>query len=791
MLRPSRILAATLVCALLCALPANAERPIVDFHKLDSNFMLFARDSNVPWQPTTVRLDTYTNAPVQFAAYQVNPGDVLTAGTNARPRVIVTAGRRPVATWSYTPPGGFQFQSSEVTVPLGNRQGFFVVEARRGNVGEQVWINRTRVALLAKQTPHDILLYATDLGSGRALSHMRVQFVVNGRFVTRYTHDDGVLRWTGMPRPVFALAQWGDSYAFVSFLPQAPLPRTLLGIRLDSASLHAGGVVQVVGFARRQVGSAFRPAGDVGGEVELRYGARLIAHDAVRLNPSGAFATSLKIPANAPAGDYAVLAQAAGGVAGASLHIDADANGLSLSVASACVRECNPDANVPVTVRARRYGRPVGGVPVTVAVVRSPHILFGGPGDDDAWGTTRWYKTTVRTGGDGQATFDIPRPTDGLASTYGVRASAGGATADTRIVVPTAPIALRLRLDHDRTTLGVPVGFQVVGRYVATDAPARNVTVTVQLAHDPSVQQQTVTLDAQGWAHGVFRRASLGTSIVLAKAVFNGAEASDAAQVSVVPRADDVQRTDASDAVHIGLGRSVYRAGEDMGVQVTSPGARGDAFLSVDSAISTDTRVVPTHDGRASTMFRVLDAPGQLDVGAAVVRDGALAWNVVPLPEDAPGRAVPMRITIGGGNTPGAVALVRVLQPLATHGTLVVRLSRGIPSGSALFETAPQLLAVRLTTTQTSAPPGVTWHPWVDSTGAHPQVIVFIRPTAPRPKATLAKANSSALYWKVERPASDLIRVPLPRRAGAYTLSLLEIADNGRLAAGSARIVVR
>ena len=54
-----------LALALLAA-PASAARPIVDLHKLDAYFALFASDSNVPWQPTTVRLDTYSSAPVQF-----------------------------------------------------------------------------------------------------------------------------------------------------------------------------------------------------------------------------------------------------------------------------------------------------------------------------------------------------------------------------------------------------------------------------------------------------------------------------------------------------------------------------------------------------------------------------------------------------------------------------------------------------------------------------------------------------------------------------------------------------
>ena len=79
-----RVPLVVLLALALLAAPASAARPIVDLHKLDAYFALFASDSNVPWKATTVRLDTYSSAPVQFAVYQVDPADVLTAGSNAR-----------------------------------------------------------------------------------------------------------------------------------------------------------------------------------------------------------------------------------------------------------------------------------------------------------------------------------------------------------------------------------------------------------------------------------------------------------------------------------------------------------------------------------------------------------------------------------------------------------------------------------------------------------------------------------------------------------------------------------
>ncbi|HLX26308.1 MAG TPA: hypothetical protein VKR05_04900, partial [Candidatus Cybelea sp.] len=90
----AKAFAAGLAIVAVSDAPAAAERQIVDLHRLDANFQLFAADSSVPWKAATVRLDTYSSAPVSFTVYQVDPADVLTAGANVSPRAVSTAGRR-------------------------------------------------------------------------------------------------------------------------------------------------------------------------------------------------------------------------------------------------------------------------------------------------------------------------------------------------------------------------------------------------------------------------------------------------------------------------------------------------------------------------------------------------------------------------------------------------------------------------------------------------------------------------------------------------------------------------
>ncbi len=781
-----RFLIAACVALFVAVGPASAARQIVDLHKLDAYFALFASDSNVPWKPTVVRLDTYSSAPVQFSVYQVHPGDVLTAGNNTRARAIDTRAKTPIAKFSYTPPGGYQFQANQVTVPLGSREGFFVVEARRGNVGEQVWINRTRVGLATKETPGELLVYGADLGTGRALAHMRVQFVVNGNFATRETDSHGIVRWNHSPRPIFALAQWGENYAFTSLLPQAPLPPAIVGVRSDTAVVHAGDDVRIVGFARTRAGSTMKAAAGTA-NVSMRLGGTLVAQAQAPLDDAGAFSATLGVPANATAGDYAVLAQVGRGVGGATVHVDANANGLSLNVASGCENACDPSAPVPLDITASR-----GDTPVHITVVRSPHVYVGYAPDTLPWATTKWIDQTLRTDANGRAVVMIAPPTDGLSSTYGVRVEALGATAVTRILVPTSRFTIRLLLDRSEQTLGTPINFDVYANEISSGKPLAAAQVTATLSHGPSTQQQMLTLDRNGHAHGTFNSPVLGMNLVMATIDSGAGKSADAGQVDVVPQAsDDAAESGSSDA-HVSLDKSLYHAGEEVRVTASLPGATGDALITLESALGSQTAVSRVSGGHTESSLKVNDAPGDLRVGAIFVRDGAIEWTSVPLAVDAPGR--PESVPLGIDATqfsPGASASVTLRDTRDVPGTVIVRVSRGAPSGSALFDSAPSLLAVGVAATQVSAPSGRTWHPWVDSSGEHAQVLGFVRRTQPPQDLTVSEADTQVVSWTVVRDTGNALPFQLPQTRGRYTVSVLKIADDGRVVAASSSILVQ
>jgi hypothetical protein len=204
----------------------------------------------VPWKPTTVRLDTYSGAPVDFAVYNVDPAEVIIAGQNRAARPLDTSHLRPLVRWRFTPPPGYRFESNDVDVPLGSQEGFYVVEARRGDAVQQVWLDRTHVGLLTKESPEGLIVWGVDLRSGNAIPNMEVAFLVGLQLVSLRTNGSGAIVWHDSRRPTFALASSGAGRAFVSLLPQAPVPAGIVGIRLDTAVVRAGERIRFVGFAR-------------------------------------------------------------------------------------------------------------------------------------------------------------------------------------------------------------------------------------------------------------------------------------------------------------------------------------------------------------------------------------------------------------------------------------------------------------------------------------------------------------------------------------------------------------
>ncbi len=754
---------------------------------------MFARDTQVPWKRIGVRLDTYSGAPVDFAAYAADPADVLVAGSNARPHALDTAHRAPVARWRYSPPAGLKFESNDVEVPLQGREGFFVVEARRGAATQQVWLNLSRVGLLTKESAGGIVLYAADLGTGRALPGMRITYLVGSAFSYGKTDAGGIARVAGA-RPRFALAEWGRSNAFVDFVPVPPIPAAVVGVRLDRGFIHAGERVHAVGFARVRRGDEMRPAA---GSVKISVIARgrTLASAAPLLDAAGAFSADIPIPVDASAADVAVLASAGGATGGAALHIatvgDADVN-----VAVACGTACPADADIPVTVSVRRDGAPQAGRPVRIRVVRTPHVLAPGTPDNALqWATTVILDQAISTDAAGLARVTLPAPSDGLASTYGISAQSGSATGSARLVTPTAKIALAVTPEHSPLNIGEPAIVDVRGFDALDGSPAAGTPVRLQLIHGPNVQQTALTLDAAGRARATFRDVLAGTSLVTASADEGGRRAFDAAAVAVEPSALAAGGGGTSGEVRIDFDAGRYRSNGRVNLTAVLSGAVGDAFVSLDGTRSFAAQIVHVHDGRAAAGLTVPAALGDVEAGVAFVRDGALYYATRAIAVDGPGhpRATTLRAD-QARYAPGDTAKISIDDGrLRDAATIALRLGDGIPARGADFVDAPDSLGAAGTTTQNPASDDPAWHAWVaPARSTAGNIFAFDRPrAAEHTDIALAVAAPRALLWRVDENAGESVDVPLPQEKGKYVLSILKMSADGDVGAATISLTVQ
>ncbi|HEY0799166.1 MAG TPA: hypothetical protein VGD50_08445 [Candidatus Baltobacteraceae bacterium] len=778
-------------CGVLLVVPAKASRPLLDQPQWDRYFALSARDVSVPWQPATVRLATYSGAPVDFSVYNVDPAEVIVAGQNRPARAIDTSNRRPIARWRFTPPKGYRFEVSDVAVPLGNQEGFYVVEAHRGDATQQVWLNRTRIGLVTKESPESLLIWCVDLGSGRALSGVNVAFLVGQELITKQSDSRGLVVWDSAMRPIFALADRGASRAFVSLLPQAPLPQTIVGIRLEDATARAGGTIQFIGFVRRRVGADYRRAsGDV--HVTLAGDGRTIAATTTRLDASGAFSGGFTLPGDVRSGDLAVLASASGGVGGTSLHVEANTS-VTLDVRSNC--PCNAAKPVALTVSAHQGEAPVPNLAIIMNVIRVPHIIPPGVAQETPrWGTTAVVDQTVTTDAQGHARLDIPVPSDGLASTYGVSASSNGASAARTIAVPTAPVALSIDAEVSAVDPGEPVAFDVRGFDASDGTPRVGLPVNVRLSHGPVTQSQDLTLDDRGRARATFAHPSLGTNLATVRATLGGTAALDVTAVTVDPSIGQGTGAANGSEYAVSLDRGSYRMGERIVVTANLPDAVGDALVTLEGARTYQTRIATVVHGRAVTTLVLGDVTGDVQVAVAAVHDGAIALGSTPVGVDEPGHVRQTVLSLDRATfSPGEHANLSVRDGAASGATTALQIADARAAGAAYLDDAPDVLSIGGTTTQNPASDDPAWHAFVQPAGSKAaDVYAAERPRAQQSEdLTIGVATAQTAVWRVGRSPGTTIDVTVPTAPGHYVLSLLKIGDDGDVGAGSVSFDVR
>ncbi|HEV8021293.1 MAG TPA: hypothetical protein VGP41_08545, partial [Candidatus Lustribacter sp.] len=518
------------------------------------------------------------------------------------------------------------------------------------------------------------------------------------------------------------------------------------------------------------------------------------ASGSASLDAAGAFTAELALPPSAPAGDAVILASTEGASAGATIHIDGVGDSV-LSIVAPCSTACSPAAPIPLTLLAKRAGVPVANADIRVRIVRSPHVQPPDAGDDAAaWGVTTIVDTLLHTDPLGVAHVAIPAPTDGLASTYGVVAASGAATASANLVAPNARIALAVKPLAASIDPSDPATFDVRGFDALDGEPAVGQTVSVQISHGPQVQNDNVTLGADGSARVTFHDVALGMNLLTAQADVDGHSAIDVAAITVEPRALSAESTTGDNDVKIAVDPARQKPGEHAGVTANLSGAVGDALITMEGVRGVTPAVVPATNGAATTSLTVPETIGALAIGAAFVRDGALVDATQPLVVDGPGHQRQLALsTDRAAYAPGTTAHVTIADgDDRSAGTLAVRVSDRRGTGGASFDDIPGVLASAGTTTQNLASNDPPWHTWVaPAKSTAGDIFGFDQPRQGAAPDTIAAAATHVFSWSVQRATSSTFDVTVPHDAGRYVLSVIKMTDDGDVGAASIALTVQ
>ncbi|MBV9440684.1 MAG: hypothetical protein JOZ24_11890, partial [Candidatus Eremiobacteraeota bacterium] len=283
-----------------------------------------------------------------------------------------------------------------------------------------------------------------------------------------------------------------------------------------------------------------------------------------------------------------------------------------------------------------------------------------------------------------------------------------------------------------------------------------------------------------------------GTSIAFARAASGGRLALDANADTVASDAVLDTRSRASAEVRLTTDRTRYHVGDRLDVDAALFGAAGEAFVDLEGARTLGEQTVAADGGHASAAFRVAETLGDAAIGAAFVRDGAVAFATRRIALDAPGHA---RITTLAADrtsyAPGTTAHLRILDGGAQgKATLAIRLADGRPAGAASFDDAAAVLGGGGTTTQSPTTDEPAWHGSVVPTRSTALDLAATERAAP-PVEPVAAAEAQPLLWRVVRTDQERFEVPLPATPGRYVVSVLKVSDDGDAGGATLALEVR
>ncbi len=267
--------------------------------------------------------------------------------------------------------------------------GVYLIAARAGGVEKRTWLDITDIALLVKRSRQEMLVYATEAGSGRPLSGLSLGlYGLHGLTGRVATDADGLGRVAASESdPLWLYGEHGGSPAFaLADQPVAPDPYSVYPVT-DRPIYRPGQTVQYKTIIReRQPASApggFRlvPYAGKPAQVEIRDATdALVSRQTLITNANGSLADSFQLAAEPTLGHWQIVVALGDKRYYGDFDVEAYRKPeMTLGVSFDRPHYLGGD-KVSVTIAANYYfGQPVTHAPVTY------HIQFNGNDAEPAY----------------------------------------------------------------------------------------------------------------------------------------------------------------------------------------------------------------------------------------------------------------------------------------------------------------------------------------------------------------------------------------------------------------------
>ncbi|HZT41990.1 MAG TPA: MG2 domain-containing protein [Chthonomonadaceae bacterium] len=374
---------------LLFAVPAAAQTPAYrKAHRPNIDLYVYRR-SYLPDEKVSLRLSVYNTQQVTFTAYQLGlpaltPTSRALENFGKRIKAVDVSRLPSVRTWRLALGKIYpdQWMEKEAAVPK-LVSGVYLIRAVGGGVEKRTWLAITPIALLAKRSLQELLIYATQGHSGRPIPGLSLTAMdAHGRQERGVTDAQGLWRATASMGQgnLWIYGARGGAPAFVlAGAPPAPEPFTVYLVT-DRPIYRPGHRVRFKGVVRQRLeaaapgGFVYRPYANKSLTVEIRDATdALVYRRAVTTNAYGSFDGDFQLASEPTLGRWQLVAVLGDTRAYGEFQVEA----YRKPEFSVDVRFPQPHALggsvVPVTIEARYYfGQPTADAAVQYTIAFQP-----------------------------------------------------------------------------------------------------------------------------------------------------------------------------------------------------------------------------------------------------------------------------------------------------------------------------------------------------------------------------------------------------------------------------------